>query len=130
MTGQEIAMNQSDDPRTVFDLGFSESADEVREWLKVAPFSGTPRIMRIPSIELLDDVRNCLRQSDSNISRGQLLVVQQRLQQSVATAQQSHLVCGETDTAGNECGGIIDEKVSAFGIYYVCRNDPKHKFQK
>jgi hypothetical protein len=114
------------EPRTVFELGYYPSTEETQKWLNLAPF-GNPPVLHLPSSDVVSSVRDNLAERGTSLNMLDVLVSYHRLH---ASAQSSDIICGETDANGNKCGGIMDEEVSAFGIYYLCRADKSHKFPK
>ena len=115
-------------PRSIFELNYFPSDEETQRWLNLIPFDKIG-VLHLPSHNVIDqEIRrlfNLFR--EERFMRGDLLLSYHRLIQS---AQSSDIVCGKTTSSGNTCGGIMDEEVSAFGIYYVCRLDNNHRYLK
>ncbi len=116
----------TNEPRTVFELGYYPSKEETQNWLNLAPF-GNPPVLHLPSSDVVSSVRDALAGRSASLSTLDVLVSYHTLH---ASAKSSNTICGDTDALGNKCGGIMDEEVSAFGIYYLCRADKSHKFPK
>jgi hypothetical protein len=115
-----------DKRRSVFEWGLG-SEDDVQEWLDSAPFE-EKGILHLPEFEVIEAVRRRLdeRAKHSDLSNGDVLTAYQELHDSAAS---SDIVCGMTVNA-KRCGGIMDEEVTPFGIYYQCRRNPLHRIVK
>jgi hypothetical protein len=119
-------VSDSDKPESVFEWGLGEQED-VQKWLDTAPFD-EKGILHLPEFEVIKEVRQRLdeRAKQNQLTNGDVLAAYQDLHKSATT---SDIVCGIT-VGSKRCGGIMDEEVTPFGIYYQCRKNTAHRIVK
>lgn len=112
-------------PKSIFDLEYFETREEAQEALDAA-FSGEGPL-HLPSCEDVKRVREQLVSKGTEyLTDHDVLIAFQDLRKSAMT---SDIICGDT-SSGSRCGGLMDFEVNAFGVYYLCRLNNRHKIAK
>jgi hypothetical protein len=119
-------VSNTDEPESVFDWGLGPQ-NEVQQWLESAPFDDKG-ILHLPEFEIIKKVRQRLDEQakQTDLTNGDVLIAYQELHKS---ATSSDIVCGII-VSTKRCGGIMDEEVTPFGIYYQCRKHSAHRIVK
>src|SRR5262249_49619292 len=104
-----------DNPKSIHDLRYYDSYEATQEWLDMTPFVGEGQL-HLPSHKLVQEIRDRFQQLSERMELHQrdILVAYQLLRSSPVLGDS---ICGFM-VSGHKCGGIMDEEVSAFGVYY------------
>jgi hypothetical protein len=113
-------------PESVFDWELGPE-DDVQRWLEMAPFDDKG-LLHLPEHSIVKEVQHQLTELANRdaLNTRDVLAAYQKLSDS---ARDSDIVCGFT-VAGKRCGGIMEEEVTPFGIYYQCRKTSTHRVVK
>ena len=106
--------------KSLYELGYFDSREEVEKLLTALGVNQS-HPLAIPEFPVVMQVAKEL-----NIKPSTLLLAYQQLK----TSDQSDIICGWNDPSGRKCGGIMDEEVTALGVYYQCRLDSGHRTKK
>jgi len=118
-----------DAPKSIFDIpNFARSDEEARKWLDSARFPDQGPL-QLPDFQVVELVREKLESQakEDGLQGVDILDGYEWLRQS---AKSTDYVCGKQVPPNNlRCGGIMDIQVTASGLYYICRKNPKHIYQ-
>ncbi|OHA09326.1 MAG: hypothetical protein A3A44_03420 [Candidatus Sungbacteria bacterium RIFCSPLOWO2_01_FULL_60_25] len=106
--------------KSLFDLAYFESRDEIQQILTSLGVNQS-HPLTLPEYPAVMQVSK-----DLGLSPRVVLLAYQRLKAS----DQSDVICGWNDSSGLKCGGMMDEEVTALGVYYQCRLDAAHRTKK